>query len=456
MKYIHNQTENNIFFSKEEVYKIFEINDEMAIDGEEFIKDFAENYSELLNNKWEKFQRKYPTIKQIGLEVLEQLLIKKTEVIRSEILSKYLLSEHLHVLMSNGCSIYAGSKAINQTDESKCKTLLRNAQFQDEPQITDIIQKLVDEKPEVALDRLYEIKMYCANVLKKELSSNWIDDFIIQYKNSFIEEFVNTIDYRKNYLHKLFLKRILARSIKLKRVNLFTLNYDLLIEKSAEEMGISLNNGFSGFHYRVFMPSIFHQDFHINSPDGIKAQTKSMNLFKLHGSLSWRFDDSKPPYGITEQQYDFAENGEMKTILPECIIYPVQSKKKHSLDLPYSEMFRQFIEFVNKPSSTLLIMGYSFLDEHVNDIITNALTNPSFNMIVFSYLDENSPHISEYQKRLFERSREDSRIIIFSGNILGNFEYIVKFLIPYADDTNFDAVLFNTYKNLKGDHSHVK
>lgn len=447
--------ENIITFQREDLLKLFDLTGELPLNEDEFATDFNEHIANLLNNKGDEFYEKYPTVKHVGTDDLEQILVKKTEAIRSEIISKYLLSENLHVLISNGCSIYAGSKAINKNEETKCKALLRNAEFHDEPQITELIIKLADEKPEVALDRLYEIKMYCTNVLCKEKSMNWIDNFIVEYKNNFIEEFVNTIDYRKNHLHKLFLKRLLARSIKLKRVNLFTLNYDLLIEKSAEEIGVSLNNGFSGFHYRVFMPSIFHQDFHINNSDGNKSQTKSMNLFKLHGSLSWKFDDSKPPYGITEQQYDFSESGEVKTILPECIIYPVQSKKKHSLDLPYSEMFRQFIEFVNKPSSTLLIIGYSFLDEHVNDIITNALTNPGFNMIVFSYQDENNPLLSEYQKKLFERSREDSRITIFSGPILGNFEYIVKFLIPYADDSNFDAVLFNTYMNLKGDQSHV-
>lgn len=457
MRFIYNQSESVISFERDEIYKLFDLIDEVQINDLELVKDFNEQYSNILFGKEESFYEKYSgIIEPVGKENLEELLIKKTEIIRSEVLSKYLLSENLHVLMSNGCSIYAGSKAINQSEESKCKYLLKNARLEDQPQITMLINKLIVEKPEVALDRLFEIKMYCSNVLENKDAVVWIDEFIKQYKTSFIEEFVNTIDYRKNSLHKLFLKRLLARSLKLKKVNLFTLNYDLLIEKSAEEIGISLNNGFSGFHYRVFMPSIFYQDFHINNSDGNKSHAKSMNLFKLHGSLSWKFDDSKPPYGITELQYDFSEDGGMKLFLPECIIYPVQNKKKHSLDLPYSEMFRQFIEFVNKPNSTLLVMGYSFLDEHVNDIITNALTNPGFNMIVFSFLDENDPIISDYQKKLFERSREDSRIIIFSGQILGNFEYIVKFLIPYADDTNFDAILFNTYKNLKGENSYGK
>lgn len=417
------------------------------------VNDFNQEYPNLLINENDSFYQKYSgVIGEVGKEKLEELLVRKTAIIRSEIISKHLLSENLHVLLSNGCSIYAGSKAINKTDVSKCKSLLQNAQNDHFPQLSSLINKLAAEKPEVALDRLYEIKMYCSNVLEDQSAEEWIDNFIKQYKSSFVEEFVNTIDYRKNNLHKLFLKRLLSRSVKLKRVNLFTLNYDLLIEKSAEEIGISLNNGFSGFHYRVFMPSVFHQDIHINTPDGNKSLAKSINLFKLHGSLSWKFDDTKPPYGITEIQYDFSDDGKMENFQPECIIYPVQSKKKHSLDLPYSEMFRQFIEFVNKPNSTLLVMGYSFLDEHVNDIITNALTNPGFNMIVFSFLEESDPLISDYQRKLFERSREDSRITIFSGPILGNFEYIVKFLIPYVDDTDFDAVLFNTYRNLKGEN----
>ncbi|MFI2859358.1 hypothetical protein ACH6EH_19975 [Paenibacillus sp. JSM ZJ436] len=282
LRYIYNQTENIISFQKDELSKLLELTEEKPINHDEVIDDFTYHFSSLINNKGEEFYGKYPSVKHASIEDLEQLLVKKTEVIRSEIISKYLLSENLHVLMSNGCSIYAGSKAINQTEESQCKTHLLNAVFNNEPQITELINKLVNEKPEVALDRLYEIKMYCANVLQKEESSIWIDEFIVQYKNKFIEEFVNTIDYRKNHLHKLFLKRLLARSIKLKRVNLFTLNYDLLIEKSAEEIGISLNNGFAGFHYRVFMPSIFHQDFHINNSDGNKSQTGlSISLCKL-------------------------------------------------------------------------------------------------------------------------------------------------------------------------------
>lgn len=230
----------------------------------------------------------------------------------------------------------------------------------------------------------------------------------------------------------------------------------MLIEKTAEEMGIHVNNGFAGFHFRTFMPSTFHLGTHLNYQDGEKVNTKSINLFKLHGSLSWEFDDSKPPYGITEKQQDFALldcNNRIIADIPECIIYPVQSKKSYSLDLPYSEMFRQFIEFVNKDNSSLIVIGYSFLDEHVNDIITNALSNPNFNLIVFSFLSEESEDLAPYLKNLVKRSKEDSRILIFFGHVLADFEFIVRYLIPYPHNDQTDKVILETLKQLRGDNA---
>lgn len=112
-------------------------------------------------------------------------------------------------------------------------------------------------------------------------------------------------------------------------------------------------------------------------------------------------------------------------------------------------MFRQFIEFINKPNSTLVIMGYSFLDEHINDIITNALSNPDFNLIVFSYQDINDKNLSPYLENLISRSQDDSRISIFLGAVLGNFEYIVKYLIPYPYDSDSDKVVYETFQKLK-------
>lgn len=450
MKYYYSQKENRLCFEPHIIEIFKQIGKELP---REIIKLINENIYKIIISEFDhELAEKLSDYLDDELKnKLETLFIKETEPIRN-LMAKFLQSDNLHILISNGCSVYAGSKVINKNEDSNCKRILIESNLENAPELDSILQDLIELKPEEALDRLYEIKMYCENVLKNLEATDEISNIIKDYKDAFIKEFVLNIDYNNNHLHKLFIKKLMSRSAKLNRANIFTLNYDLLIEKSAEELGVPINNGFTGFHYRTFNPSMYHQDYHFNISDGKRTFAKSLNLFKLHGSLSWKFDYTKPPYGITEIQYDFSRGIDY---LPECIIYPVQSKKKHSLDLPYSEMFRQFIESVNKSNSTLIIMGYSFGDEHINDLITNALTNPSLNLVIFSYMDITDPNLSEYQKRLHEKCKDDPRITIFFGSTLGNFDCIVRYLIPYADDNDIESILFNTLKTIKGESDYV-
>jgi hypothetical protein len=383
-------------------------------------------------------------------------IIKQTDSIRTEILPKFLSSDNLSFLLSNGCSYYAGSKAINNsTIGGNYKTKLSKFKFTDDKDKsqTPYKEKINDYeklRPEEALDKLYQIQSHFENIAENIQAAKDIDQLIKDFKKSFLEEFILNIDYSKNHAHKQFLKKIVSRDSKLNKVNIFTLNYDLLIEKTAEKLGIYVNNGFLGFHDRHFQPASYQLDVHIGGSNVGKKYSKALNLFKLHGSISWYEDSGKPPYGISEKQ--LSENKEYKIdygqIVNEAIIYPVQSKKKRSLDLPYSELFRQFVEALNKQRSALIVIGYSFLDEHVNDIITNALANPDFNLVVFSF-DTFEDSISDYYKELCENSKEDNRITIFQGDVLGDFEFIVSYLMPYSEATNSENIIFKTFQELQ-------
>lgn len=446
MRYIYNQKIETIEFDYEELVSVLVKKDPELI-NEEFLKDFNDNIDYIYSaNEDNQFYNENKSL--INADALASKLQTKTEHLRNNILSKFMLGTNLHFLMSNGCSMYAGSKAINKLGVSEHSKLVKEFKLRKYENIQATINQLENVRPEKALDTLFEVYSYCQNVLQDEETSALIDTLINSYKKAFVNNFVLTIDYNKNHLHKLFLKRVVSRDPKLNKVNIFTPNYDLLIEKTAEELMINVNNGFHGFHYRSFLPSSFNLDMHINLKDKNQAYARMINLFKLHGSLSWKFDSNKPPYGITEVQHNYQDVTSIED-LPDCIIYPVQSKKKHSLDLPYSEMFRQFIEFINKPDSTLVIMGYSFLDEHINDIITNALSNPDFNLVVFSYQDISDNNLSPYLKDLISRSQDDSRISVFLGAVLGNFDYIVKYLIPYPYDSDSDKVVYETFQKLK-------
>ena len=62
--------------------------------------------------------------------------------------------------------------------------------------------------------------------------------------------------------HKDFLKKILTRPLNLKRANVFTLNYDTLIEQAAEADGIVLIDSFICTVRRTFRPESFDQDLY--------------------------------------------------------------------------------------------------------------------------------------------------------------------------------------------------
>lgn len=380
-------------------------------------------------------------------------IIEKTATIRQSLLSKYLASDNLNFLISNGCSICADSRAINESGEdADYKTILNEFSFLigDYPELQEKINSFSSERPEVALDKLFEIKAIIEKIYEDGDSLAEILGLIEKVKEAFLKEYVLTIDYSKNDTHKLFLKKITSRDSKLDKPNFFTLNYDLLLEKSAEQLGLYVNNGFWGFYDRFFMPSTYQIDIHLQNSEGGKRIRNGIRLFKLHGSLSWNSDNSKPPYGIAEKQIILGDDNKIEydSVASDLIIYPIQSKKKHSLDLPYSEIFRQLVEKINNRNSVLIVIGYSFLDEHVNDIITNSLANPDFNLLVFSY-EKPDEAKSDFLKELYKSSQSDKRISVLHGSKFGDFEFITKYLMPYSDDKDPKDTFYKTFLELQ-------
>lgn len=376
----------------------------------------------------------------------------KIERIRKDLMARFFNADNLNLLISNGCSSYAGSKTINvENNDSNYTNTILNFRLADSKhsEISNRINSLAVERPEVLLDKLFEIKMIFESTLPDEVAATEIRGLIEQYKESFIKEYVLNIDYNKNEFHKKFLKRLLSRDDKLSKPNIFTLNYDLLFELSAEQLGIIVNNGFIGFHERSFYPSTFQVDYHISSKEVAKRLNRSMNLFKLHGSLSWYEDPNKPPFGIGEKQI-IPKSGliDYQEIESGTIIYPIQTKKKHSLDLPYSELMRQLVDALNKPNAVMIVMGYSFMDEHINDILLNAIANPDFNLVIFSY-DTPDDSKANFLKELAKQAEYDPRITIFFGSTLGSFETIVDKLLPLPESDNQADVFFRTFNAIR-------
>ena len=164
-------------------------------------------------------------------------------------------------------------------------------------------------------------------------------------------------------------------------INVFTTNYDLFNEKALESLKINYCNGFNGFIERVFEPSIFKQRI-VDEENRYKEKwnplKRYVRLYKIHGSIDWIEKDDK----IQQvQEYSGKEN---------ILIYPTQAKHFETQYSPYSELFREMNIKLQNPNTTLIILGYGFGDDQINNLIAQSLINEDFNLIILnSYKEEN-------------------------------------------------------------------
>ena len=250
------------------------------------------------------------------------------------------------------------------------------------------------------------------------------------------------------YYHKELLKRILSRPLNLKRAKIFTTNYDLVIEKAMDELGVVYIDGFVGFHRRTLRPESYNYDLYYptTTTEGkVHRLEKVIHFYKLHGSLSWveKKKDSVNIYGIEERNTETIKNEEKGGVM----IYPTPLKKRFALDFPYSEMFRHLSSAITQPQSVLITIGYSFGDEHINDIIYQALSISSFTLIVVN--KSLNPEI----KKLIKIA--DPRMIVLTGDYLGDFRNFSTEVLPYFHEAKVEEDIARTlnilYKNDVGE-----
>lgn len=281
----------------------------------------------------------------------------------------------------------------------------------------------------------------------------------IKYEdNKFLKDWDKDGEIRKLFesdskytYHKSFLQSILQRPLNLRRANIFTLNYDLAFENSFDELGIHYIDGFSGFHKRSFRPEVYNYDYFYpgDTTEGqVRRIERVVKYYKLHGSLTWINDKNSGsnPFGLYEKPMELVRqavsSGDESTV-GNIMIYPTSSKKEYTLNFPYSELFRKFADRLSQPETVLFCIGYSFYDEHINDIIYQAMVSPTFTLII---VDFNGSSKDGEIKRLKEL--EDPRIIILEGSFLGDFKAFSKEILPQIDEYDTRSSVAETLKQL--------
>ena len=178
-------------------------------------------------------------------------------------------------------------------------------------------------------------------------------------------------------------------------VEIFTTNYDLLIEEALEQNRIPFFDGFVGSRSTFLdIPSM---------EDG-KLPARWDRVWKIHGSLNW---------------YEGKDGVIHRGALPSgqrTVIYPSHLKYDESRRLPYFCMIDRLRDFFKKPAPVLITCGFSFGDQHLNEVLLQGLQgNPG--AIVFALLYERLGAYSEISTAA--RNRANLNILAVDAGVIG-------------------------------------
>lgn len=286
-----------------------------------------------------------------------------------------------------------------------------------------------------------------------------IESIIIKARNFLLQKCLNednsktekekpSKDFSLIELYKQFYRKLLTRNPTLPRLNVFTTNYDLYSERAMDLLGIHYVNGFTGGISKFFNPAIFNYAL-AEKMDLSQSKWSVIDnffyLYKIHGSVNWiEAEGENKLFKVKEiQEPTFEELKDKETIM----IHPTPLKYNASLGSPYSDLFREFQKKLMQNNNILVTIGYSFSDEHINNLIFQAFTIPSFRLIVIGEPTEWNA-IGKLQKL------NDSRIWIIGGNDdsdtpLHYFKRFVEEIMPDLTAEDLDKKMETTINNLK-------
>lgn len=281
---------------------------------------------------------------------------------------------------------------INNIEQSDLNRSVLNNELliSEDDELTDKIKEKVEECL-LDFNDIEGFLSWIENGLKFERGHerlNKLKDCFDFVKKRFIDSIplINDSEYTesesiKNY-NKFYNKIFSYRNEESNKLSVFTTNYDLFNELALENNKITYTTGFSSnlaqsfdinqFRYRIVDDTNRYKD-------KWQPVNKEANLYKLHGSINWKEENNTLIQDNNKSEQPNSSN---------IVIYPTILKHRETAQSPYSELFREFANTLQSPNTTLVIIGYGFGDDHINNIISQNLNNKDFSLIIFSDLNE--------------------------------------------------------------------
>jgi hypothetical protein len=216
---------------------------------------------------------------------------------------------------------------------------------------------------------------------------------------------------------------------------IFTSNYDLIIEKSLEEIRTPYFDGFVGSYEPFFWQESIEKFV------GKSDLTQNwIRLWKIHGSLSWFWKKNSETGSHNIIRVGMISD--INNIDNELVIYPSKEKYDSSKKQPFVAYFDRFKNVLLKGELLFIFAGYSFSDQHINEIIFNSLRqNNRLFVLVFFYQDLEVEELYRVSSSYLNLTVFGPTKAIING-ALGEWEYKEEDLKPseksdiYWDATN--------------------
>jgi NAD-dependent SIR2 family protein deacetylase len=191
-------------------------------------------------------------------------------------------------------------------------------------------------------------------------------------------------------------------------VEVFTTNYDLLLERAFEEVGVPFFDGFVGAVQPFFVPESVEAEARPVDV-GVFPPKSWTRLWKLHGSVNWCYCDcmggdkrATRLSGTTPEDV-------------ELIVFPAREKYAQSRRLPFVAFHDRLRKFLSTGECLLVVVGYSFGDEHINDILLQGLrSNPRLTVmsLIFGKRDASGLNVKR-SRRTFSFGAEHPNLELY-------------------------------------------
>lgn len=168
---------------------------------------------------------------------------------------------------------------------------------------------------------------------------------------------------------------------------IYTSNYDMLLEMALEANYTPYFDGFTGSYEPFFSPESIEY-----FQEGDNFSSRWIRLWKLHGSLNWMKKDR-----TSTSAERIVRIGKIETPTNELMIYPSKEKYNLSRKEPFIAYFDRMKHYLQRGEIVLICSGYSFSDQHINDIFFNAMRqNKRLYVLVFCFSDNQVDEMSSY------------------------------------------------------------